>query len=136
MLTCGQASRKHVGKKVSYLEDFDLAAGRMDMLHVFPVFIGGESVHLDTKGHSFLPTMLPGCELSADAVDLRRHAGEKKWGLITVSLPYIVRINNLPRHFTWIYLYLDENRRVLDGIPEELNGVEVQRVCSGLQYTH
>lgn len=45
------------------------------MLHVFPVFIGGESVHLDTEGHSFLPAMLPGGELSADAVDLGRHDG-------------------------------------------------------------
>lgn len=59
-------------EKASYLEDFDLAAGRMDMLHVFPVFIGGESVNLDTKGHPLLSTMLPGGELSADAVDLSK----------------------------------------------------------------
>lgn len=59
-------------KKVSYLEDFDLAAGGMDMLHVFPVFIGGKSVHLDTEGHPFLAAMLPGGELGADAVDLER----------------------------------------------------------------
>ena len=59
-------------EKASYFEDFDLAARRMDMLHVFPVFIGGESVNLDTKGHPLLPTMLPGGELSTDAVDLRR----------------------------------------------------------------
>lgn len=63
---------KQLWKKVSYLEDFDLAAGRMDMLHVFPVFIGGKSVHLDTEGNPFLATMLPGGELGADAVDLRR----------------------------------------------------------------
>lgn len=44
----------------------------MDMLHVLPVFIGGEWVHLDTEGHPFLPAMLPGGELSADAVHLRR----------------------------------------------------------------
>ena len=61
------------GRQVSYLEDFNLAAGRTDMLHVLPVLIGAESVHLDTKRHSLLPTVLPGGELSADAVDLRRH---------------------------------------------------------------
>lgn len=54
-----------------YLEDFDLAAGGMDMLHVFAMFISGESVNLDTEGHPFLPAMLPGGELSADTVDLR-----------------------------------------------------------------
>lgn len=59
-------------QKVSHLEDFDLAAGRMDVLHVFPVFVGGEGVHLDTEGHSFLPAVLPGGELGADAVDLGR----------------------------------------------------------------
>lgn len=62
---------EHVGKNVSYLEDFDLAAGRVDMLHVFLVFVGSEGVHLDTEGHPFLPAMLPRGELSADAVDLR-----------------------------------------------------------------
>ncbi len=45
----------------------------MDVLHVFPMLICGESVYLDTKGHSFLPSMLPGGELSADAVDLREN---------------------------------------------------------------
>lgn len=62
------------------------------MLDVFSVFIGGVSVHLDSEGHPFLPAVLPGGELGADAVDL------------------------------------DENRSVLQGIPEELDGVEVQRV--------
>lgn len=61
----------------SYLEDFDLAAGRVDMLQVFPVFIAGESVHLDTEGHSLLPAMLSRGELSTDAVDLRRKEGFK-----------------------------------------------------------
>ena len=59
----------------SYLEDLDLAAGRVDMLQVFPVFIAGESVHLDTEGHSLLPAMLSRGELSTDAVDLRRKEG-------------------------------------------------------------
>lgn len=59
-----------VRQKVSHLEDFDLAAGRVDLLHVLPVLIGGEGVHLDTEGHSFLAAVLPGGELGADAVDL------------------------------------------------------------------
>lgn len=59
----------------SYLEDFDLAAGRVDVLQVFPVFIAGESVHLDTEGHSLLAAMLSRGELSTDAVDLRRQRG-------------------------------------------------------------
>lgn len=88
------------------------------MLHVFPVFVGGESVHLDTEGHSFLPAMLPGGELSADAVDLRRHDGRgfNSCEFVTAAPP------------PGIYMYLDENRSVLDRIPEELDGVEVQRV--------
>lgn len=57
---------------MSHFEDFDLAAGGMHMLHVFPMFIGGESVHQDTKWHSFLSSMLLQGKLSADAVDLRR----------------------------------------------------------------
>lgn len=40
------------------------------MLHVVPVFIGGESVHLDAEGHAFLAAVLPGRELGTDAVDL------------------------------------------------------------------
>lgn len=62
------------------------------MLQVFAVFIAGESVHLDTEGHSLLPAMLSRGELSTDAVDL------------------------------------NENRGVLDRVPEELNGVEVHGV--------
>lgn len=42
----------------------------MDVLHVFPTLIGGEGVHLDAEGHSFLPAVLPGRELGADAVHL------------------------------------------------------------------
>lgn len=57
--------------KVLYLKDFDLAAGWVDMLDVFSVFIGGVSVHLDSEGHPFLPAVLPGGELGADAVDLK-----------------------------------------------------------------
>lgn len=40
------------------------------MLHVSPIFIGGESVHLDPEGHAFLATVLPGGELGTDAVHL------------------------------------------------------------------
>lgn len=42
----------------------------MDVLHVFPTFIGGERVHLDTERHTFLPAVLPGRELGTDAVHL------------------------------------------------------------------
>lgn len=66
---------------VSYLEDLDLAAAGMDVLHVFAVFIGGERVHLDAEGHSLFPAVLPGGELGADAVDL----GRRKRGLIAAS---------------------------------------------------
>lgn len=54
-----------------YLEDFDLAAGRVDVLDVVAALVAGERVHLDPEGHALLATVLPGCELSADAVDLQ-----------------------------------------------------------------
>lgn len=123
-------------KKVSYLEDFDLAAGRMDMLHVFPVFIGGKRVHLDTEGHPFLATMLPGGELGADAVNLRRwgERWQKCVACVVFTTPQPLNPHN--KHLTWVDHYLDEDRRILDWIPEKLNSVEVQRVWTGLQYPH
>lgn len=74
------------------LEDFDLAAGGVDVLDVVAVLVGGERVHLDPEGHALLSTVLPGGELGADAIDL------------------------------------DEDGSILGRVPEELDGVEVQRV--------
>lgn len=61
-----------------YLEDFNLAAGGMDVLHVLPTFVGGEGVHLDPEGHTFLAAVLPGGELSADAVHLLQRVGKSQ----------------------------------------------------------
>lgn len=121
---------KKLPKKVSYLEDFDLAAGRMDMLHVLPLFIGGKSVHLDTEGHPFLAPMLPGGELGADAVDLGR------WGRRQLQICCACCVYDPPDLLTWVDHYLDEDRSILDWIPEKLNGVEMQRVWTGLEYPH
>lgn len=103
----------------SNLKHLDLAACRLSMLHIFSMLIGRERVHLDTEGHAFLPPMLPGRELGADAVHLRRQTGSETGEDATVlgdgGLAGTQR-------------YLDEDRGVLRGIPEELNGVEVQRV--------
>lgn len=55
-----------------YLEDFDLATGRMQMLSVFPIFIFLEGVNLDSEGHTFLSTMLPHSELCTDAMYLEK----------------------------------------------------------------
>lgn len=42
----------------------------MDVLHVFPLSIGGERVHLDAERHALLAAVLPGGELGTDAVHL------------------------------------------------------------------
>ena len=55
---------------ISHLEDFDLTAGGVNGLQVFPVLVSAEGVHLYTKRDSLLPPMLPGSEFSADAVNL------------------------------------------------------------------
>lgn len=81
--------------KSSHLEDFHLAAGGMDVLHVLPTFVGGEGVHLDPEGHAFLAAVLPGGELGTDAVDLWQKVGKTKgccwfvggWGLDDQRLP-------------------------------------------------
>lgn len=44
------------------------------MLEVLPMVDGGEGVHLDPKRDPLLPAVLPGGELGADAVHLRRRA--------------------------------------------------------------
>lgn len=53
-----------------YLEDFDLAAGGVDVLDIVAALVGGERVYLDPEGYAFLTAMLPGGELGANAVDL------------------------------------------------------------------
>lgn len=101
-----------------YLENFDLAAGRVDMLDVVAALVGGERVHLDPEGHALLAAVLPGGELGADAVDLQGGGNSR---------------------CSWMYWggegsgarssgYLDEDGGVLGRVPEELDGVEVQRV--------
>lgn len=53
-----------------YLEDLDLAAGRVQVLRVLPVLVLLEGVNLHPKGHPLLPAVLPHGELRADAVNL------------------------------------------------------------------
>lgn len=94
------------------------------MLQVLPVVVGGEGVHLDPKGDPLLPAMLPGGELGADAVHLRRRVKSEN----TTTAPTFSEVEPCQ--------YLDEGRGVLLRIPEELDGVEVQRVCVRLQNPH
>lgn len=54
----------------SYFKDFDLAAGRVQMLRVLSCFILFECVNLDAKWDPLLTTMLTHCELCADAMNL------------------------------------------------------------------
>lgn len=58
-----------------YLEDFDLAAGRVQVLQVFPALVLSEGVDLNAEGDPFLPSVLSGGELCADAVDLQHRRG-------------------------------------------------------------
>lgn len=55
------------------LEDLDLAAGGVDVFDILPLLVRAKRIDLDPEGHPFLPAMLPGCELSADAVYLDEH---------------------------------------------------------------
>lgn len=95
------------------------------MLDVFSVFIGGVSVHLDSEGHPFLPAVLPGGELGADAVDLKGQENREELKNKFSLRPQLPPSQELRLESN---MYLDENRSVLQGIPEELDGVEMQRV--------
>lgn len=53
------------------LEDFDLAAGRVQVLCVLSVPVLLEGIDLHSERHPLLPAMLPHGELSADAVHLK-----------------------------------------------------------------
>lgn len=55
----------------SYLEDFDLAAGRVQMFCVVSCFVLFERVDLDAERHPLLTAMLAHCELGADAMNLK-----------------------------------------------------------------
>lgn len=69
-----------------YLEDFDLAAGRVDVLDVVAPLVGGERVHLDPEGYALLAAVLPGRELGANAVDLQGETPDGVGGGIEVSV--------------------------------------------------
>lgn len=69
----------------SYLEHLDLAAGRVEMLCVFPILVLLKCVNLHPKRHSFLAPMLPGGEFCADTVHLE--AGDQKSGRGGVWMP-------------------------------------------------
>lgn len=92
----------------------------MDVLHVLPVFVGGEGVHLDAERHAFLPAVLPGGELGADAVHLSQRIGQP--GIAACG--FMVR----PAEGRGLFHYLDEYGSVFGRVPEELDGVEVQGV--------
>lgn len=55
----------------SYLEDFDLAAGRVQMFCVVSRFVLFERVNLNAKRHPFLTAMLSHCKLCTDAMNLK-----------------------------------------------------------------
>lgn len=90
------------------------------MLHVLAVSIDGEGVHLDAERHAFLPAVLPGGELGTDAVHLSQrteYCGVRVYG------PAGRRTDG-----RGLFHYLDEYRSVFGGVPEELDGVEVEGV--------
>lgn len=94
------------------------------MLHVLPTFVGGEGVHLDPEGHTFLAAVLPGGELGADAVHLSQRGGKSQ--VVAGCWRLGVRGGGFSR--TRVFLYLDEYGSSFGRIPEKLHGVEVQRV--------
>jgi hypothetical protein len=59
----------------SHLEDFDLTAGRMQVLCIVFAIILFESVDLDAERHALLSPVLPHSELCADAVNLKQGIG-------------------------------------------------------------
>lgn len=61
-----------------YLEDFDLAAARVQVLRVLSAFILFKGVDLDTKRNSFFSTVFPRGELCTDAVNLHEESGRKE----------------------------------------------------------
>lgn len=54
-----------------YLEDFDLAGGRVEVFCVLATISLGERVDLDPEGDAFLSTVLPGSELCANTMHLQ-----------------------------------------------------------------
>lgn len=67
----GKSAQLRFGFGLLYLEDFDLAAGRVDVLNIVALLVGGERVYLDPEGYSLLAAVLPGGELCANAVYLQ-----------------------------------------------------------------
>lgn len=65
------AAVTHPDCPTPYLEDFDLAGGRVQVLAVLAGVPLGKGVDLDPEGHALLAAVLPGGELGADAVHLR-----------------------------------------------------------------
>lgn len=69
-----------VGGACRYLEHFDLAAGRVQVLRVLPALVLPEGVDLHAEGNALLAAVLAQRELRADAVHLR--TGELLWELL------------------------------------------------------
>lgn len=61
-----------------YLKDFDLAAGRVQVLRVLSAFILFKGVYLDTEWNSFLSAVFPRGELCTDAMNLHRREEGKR----------------------------------------------------------
>lgn len=61
-----------------HLKDFDLAAGRVQVLSIFSTFILFKGVNLDPEWNSFLSAMFPWGELCTDAMNLQREKEGKK----------------------------------------------------------
>lgn len=55
-----------------HLKDFDLAAGRVQVLSIFSAFILLKGVDLDPERNSFLSAVFPRGELCTDAMNLRQ----------------------------------------------------------------
>lgn len=85
-----------------YLKDFDLAAGRVQVLHVLSAFILFKGVYLDTEWNSFFSAVFPRGELCTDAVNLHEERGRKKNQRGTTPAPEAVLKLCLARVFAQI----------------------------------
>lgn len=75
----------------TYLEDFDLAASRVQMFGILSCFIFFECVNLDAKWHSLLTTMLAHCKLCADTMNLK--AGKQLFTTTTHAVIVLLEVN-------------------------------------------
>lgn len=124
-----------------YLEDFNLAGGRVEVLCVLSIVSLGESVELDPEGDSFLPTVLSGSELCADAVHLQTDIRKKTSNVIKL-MHLMWTFSGMPdrwhnRGLMCVYVsYLHKNRGSFVHIPQELCRVKLRGVSLRLDDPH